>query len=137
MVWVHSFDKLYEAIGEYRVPDLTDRLILSTATHLMIRKRDFIVCRPSRQIGGMKFIEGQCKSRETYKFVPVQLTAAYSTLATRVTRRHYESPFRITTKAALDEYLAARQPEAFPGETIIDTDDLQPKQVAERIKGLL
>ncbi len=137
LVWVHSFDPVYAAIGDYKVPYLTDRLILNVATHLMIRKSNLIVVRPSRSVEGMRFVANQCNSRGDYRFIPVQLTAAYSTLATRVTRRHYESPFRITTAAALDEYLEARSPEAFPGETIIETDDLEPEQVAERIKELL
>ncbi len=123
LVWVHHFDAVYAAIGEHRVPDLTDKLIEATAAYLMKKRKNLIIVRPSRQVHGMECAAVDAQDFD-YKFVPVQLTARYATLATRVTRRHYESPFRITTAAALDEYLAARQPEAFPGETIIETDDL-------------
>ncbi len=136
LVWVHSLDGVYKAVGEHRVPELTDKLMYAVAQYLAGSHRDMIVVRPSRGTHGMRTIHSLAH-RSAYKFVPVQLTAAYATLATRVTRRHYESPFRITTRESLDEYLAARQPEAFPGETIIETDDLEPEQVAARIRELL
>jgi hypothetical protein len=100
----------------------------------MSQKRDFLIVRPSRNADGMRMID---RDMAGYRYVYVQLAARYETLATRVTRRHHESPFRITTEAALDEYLTAREPENWPGETIIHTDDLQPEDVAAKIRGLL
>ncbi len=58
-------------------------------------------------------------------------------LVTRVTRRWTESPYRLTTRAALDEYLADRPEESFPGEFEIKTDNMTPEQVAGRVKELL
>ncbi len=136
VLWVHSFDAVYRIIGEYKTPDLTDKLIRDVACHLMQRNRDFMVVRPSRQTWGMRGVAEEAKSFD-YTFVPVMLTASYATLLTRVTRRWSESPFRLTTKEALDEYLAARREEAWPGEHTIDTDKLTPEQVCGRIKELL
>ncbi len=135
-LWVHHFDAVYRIIGEYKVPDLTDKLIRDVACHLMQRGRDFMVVRPSRQTWGMRGVDEEAKAFD-YTFVPVMLTASYNVLLTRVTRRWSESPFRLTTKEALDEYLAARREEAWPGEHVIDTDKLTPEQVAGRIKELL
>lgn len=135
-LWVHHFDAVYRVIGEYRVPDLTDKLIRSVAAHLMQQKRDFMVVRPSRQTWGMDGVANDAR-REGHTFVPVRLTADYETLVTRVTRRWAESPFRLTSKEALDEYLGGRQGQPFPGEHVIDTTDLTPEQVAGRVKELL
>ena len=136
VVWVHFFDKVYAAIGSHQVPDLTDKLIRATAGHLMAWGRDFIVVRPSRQAWGMECVKADASARG-YKFLPVRLTAAYPVLVQRVTRRWHESPFRVTTREALDEYLAARAEEPFPGEFEVKTDHLTPEQCAGRIKELL
>jgi hypothetical protein len=135
-VWVHSFDPVYAAIGEYKVPSLTDKLIRSTANHLMDAGRDLIVVRPSRQVWGMDGLREDAE-RKRYTFVAVKLAADYKTLVTRVTRRWTESPFRLTTREALDEYRNSRKEEPFAGETVIDTTALTPEQVAGKIKELL
>ena len=135
-LWVHHFDAIYRVIGEYKCPELTDDLILSTATYLMHDKQDFMIVRPTRSAWGMDKVASHARVRG-YTFVPVRLTASYNVLVTRVTRRWSESPFRLTTKAALDEYLGARPESEFPGEHVIDTDRLTPEQVAGRIKELL
>ncbi len=137
MLWVHLFDPVYATVGEHKAPDLTDRLMAAAADYLIHYKgRDLIVVRPSRQIAGMQRIRDDA-SAHGYKFIPVRLTAAYPILATRVTRRWTESPFRLTTREALDEYLADRPEEAFPGEFVVETDRMSPEQVAGRIKELL
>lgn len=136
VVWVHLFDPVYKAIGEYKVPSLTDKLIRSTANHLMDKGRNLIVARPSRQTWGMWSLSKDAAQKK-YTFVPVKLVADYRTLVTRVTRRWTESDFRLTTKEALDEYIGARPEEAFDGEHLIATDDLTPEQVAARVKELL
>lgn len=136
VVWVHAFDPIYKAIGEYKCPDLTDKLIRDVSSHLMERKRDFIVVRPSRQERGMNCVKAPA-TVHGYKFIAVQLIADYVTLCTRVTRRWHESEFRLTTKEALDEYLADRKAEPFDGEHIIDTTKMTPEQVAGKIKELL
>lgn len=136
VLWVHQFDAVYTAIGEHRVPDLTDELMGRTADHLMKAGRDFLFVRPSRSSGSVAYTSGIARANG-YKFLPVRLTAAYPVLAQRVTRRWHESPFRITTREALDEYLAARPEEEFAGEYVIDTATLTPEQVAGRVKELL
>lgn len=136
VLWVHLFDPLYKAIGEYKVPRLTDRLMKAAAMYLMDIGRDFIVARPSRDFASVEKMRLVAALRD-YRFIPVRLTASYNTLITRVTRRWHESPYRLTTKEALDEYLAARPESDFPGETVIDTDKLTPEQVAGKIKELL
>ncbi len=136
VLWVHQFDAVYTAIGEYKVPALTDKLMRATAAHLMERGRDFIAVRPSRQTWGLEGIKADAGSYG-YRFVAVRLTAAYPVLVQRVTRRWHESPHRLTTREALDEYLSARPEEAFPGEFEVKTDSLTPEQVAGRVKELL
>ena len=74
LVWVHHFDPIYAAIGEHRVPDLTDKLIRSVALHLMVQDRSMIVVRPSRQTWGMECVAKDAKANR-YKFVPVRLAA--------------------------------------------------------------
>lgn len=135
-LWVHHFDSVYRSIGEYRVPELTDKLIRDVASHLMNQKRDFLIVRPSRGTWGIECIEREAKYRG-YNFVVVRLTADYDTLVKRVEGRQAESPFRLTTREALDEYLNARRDESFHGEHLIDTVDLSPAEVAGRIKELL
>jgi hypothetical protein len=136
MVWVHQFDAVYQAIGEYKVPTLTDRLIDAVVDYLTLRKKDFVVVRPAREKHSVHAIGVDCELAG-YNFIPVRLTADYRTLTQRVTRRSYESPCRITTKEALDEYLNARPEQPYPGEHVIATDSLTPEQVAGRIKELL
>lgn len=135
-LWCHQYDTTFKVVGEHRCPDLTDKLMRVTANYLMQQKRDLLVVRPSRQTWGMRGIAEEAEAFG-YTFVPVKLTASYQTLVTRVTRRWSESPFRLTTKEALDEYLAARHEEAWSGEHVIDTDKLTPEQVCGRIKELL
>lgn len=136
VLWVHAFDPIYKAIGEYKVPELTDTFMTATASHMMKQGRDIILVRPSRDFESVQRI-----NKAAYwlgcTFVPVRLTASYATLCTRITRRWHDSPFRLTTKEALDEYLNARPESEFPGEHVIDTDKLSPEQVAGRIKELL
>lgn len=136
VIWVHAFDAIYKAIGEYKVPDLTDKLIRDVASHLMSRKRDFIIVRPSRTAWGIENIKQAAKWYHC-KLIVVTLTADTETLYTRVTRRWHESPFRLTTREALDEYLGERKGEAFDGEHTIDTTNLTPEEVAARVKELL
>lgn len=135
-IWVHHFDALYRVLGSYKVPDLTDKLIRDVASHLMIQGRDFMIVRPSRTTWGMECVarEGRMKG---YKFVAVKLTADYDTLVSRVQSRVAESPFRLTTKEALDEYLESRREECFPGELVIDTTAMALADVAARIKEAL
>lgn len=135
-LWVHHFDAVYRVIGEHKVPDLTDKLIRCTAAHLMQRKRDFFIVRPSRGTWGMDCVRYEAETHG-YKLVNVKLTASYNVLVQRVTRRWHESPFRLTTKEALDEYLGARPEQPYDGEHCIDTDKLTPEQIAGRIKELL
>jgi RNase adaptor protein for sRNA GlmZ degradation len=135
-VWVHDFNATYKAIGEYKVPDLTDKLMREVCHHLMGRRADFLAVRPSRQTWGMWSLSKTAAMRG-YTFVAVKLTADRSTLVQRVTRRWNDVEFRITTEEALDEYLNARREEDFAGEHVIDTTDLTPEQVAGRVKGLL
>ena len=139
VLWVHHFDAVYKAIGEYRNSKLTTDMMMPAVLHVLNQKRDLIIVRPTRDPWIIKVIEAECKilkSRQ-FTFVPVRLTANYATLCTRITRRWHESPFRLTTKEALDEYLAARPESEFPGEHVIDTDKMTPEQVAGRIKELL
>ncbi len=135
-VWVHLFDPVYTAIDDHKVPDLTDKLIRSTANHLMERGRDLIVVRPSRQTWGMWSLAEDAKLKG-YTFVAVKLVADYRTLVTRVTRRWTDSPHRLTTTEALDEYRASRKEEPFDGEAVIDTTALLPEHVAGRVRELL
>ena len=135
-LWVHQLDVLFKVIGEYRVPRLTDRLLSEVASYLMGRGKDFIFVRPSRDAASVKSI-AELAAANGYNFVPVRLAASYDTLVTRVTRRWAESPFRLTTKEALDEYLEARPESAYPGEHVIDTDNLTPEDVAGKVKELL
>ncbi len=134
VLWVHHFDAIYKAIGEYKVPRLTDGLIREVCRHLIAKGKSFIVVRPARERDSVRY---NGTINDDFHFVPVRLTADYATLCTRVTRRWHESPFRITTREALDEYLNARPEEAFPGEHVIDTTHLTPEQVAGRVKELL
>lgn len=137
-LWCHQFDSIYKVIGEYKVPDLTDKLMLSVAEHLMTTGRDFMAVRPSRSNKGILDIWEAAKRHE-YTFIVVKLEASYRTMVTRVTRRWAESPFRLTTKEKLDEYLNERPEEVFhaTGQYVVPTDDLTPEQVAGRIKELL
>ncbi len=134
VLWVHQFDAVYTAIGEYKVPRLTDGLIREVCRHLIAKGKSFIVVRPAREANSVRY---NGSINDDFHFVAVRLTAPYPVLAQRVTRRWHESPFRITTREALDEYLSARPEEEFPGEYVIDTAALTPEQVAGRIKELL
>lgn len=136
VLWVHLLDPVFHAIGQYKVPTLTDKLMRNVAGWLMKEHRDFMIVRPTRDARSLEGIQAEAKSYD-YTFLPVRLTASYATLCTRITRRWHESPFRLTTKEALDEYLNARPESEFPGEHVIDTDKLTPEQVAGRIKELL
>lgn len=139
---MHHFDAVYRAVGDHRVPDLTDRLMAETADWLFERGRSFLIVRPSRDWRSVAGVWIRAKDRG-FRFVAVRLTARYETLVTRVTRRACgnESPFRVCSKAALDEYLSARPEEPWPtdmqGEVEVKTDLLTPEQVVGRIKELL
>lgn len=136
-LWCHHFDAVYRVIGEYKVPELTDMLMRYVARHIIKNQgRDFMIVRPSRNRVGLDHIAPIAR-HHGYTFIPVRLTASYPVLVTRVTRRWAESPFRLTTKEALDEYLGARPESEYPGEHVIQTDDLAPEEVAGRIKELL
>lgn len=138
VLWVHHFDAVYNAIGEYKAPSLTNKLMLATAQFMFERGKNFLVVRPSRDALSVRIMAvDSTRYRHQYKFIPVRLTASYRNLCTRVTRRWHESPFRLTTKEALDEYLDARPEQPFDGEHVIDTDNLTPEQVAGKIKELL
>lgn len=142
VLWVHHFDAVYKAIGEYKCPVLTNHLMASVVKHLIYQRHvNFMVVRPSRDISAMNVVKKHCETfavhKPNYTFIPIRLTADYKTLCTRVTRRWHDSPFRLTTKEALDEYLADRPESEFPGEHVIDTTDLTPEQVAGKIKELL
>ena len=138
VLWVHHFDAVYKAIGEHRVPRLTDDLMNAVADYLTGQLRNFIIVRPTRDTTALKNL-GMTAGPEWRKSgaVLVRLPADYATLCTRVTRRWHESPYRITTREALDEYLNARPEEPFAGEHVIDTTHLTPEQVAGRVKELL
>lgn len=138
VLWVHLLDPIYKCIGEYKVPGLTDHLMQAVAAQIMCMasKRNLMIVRPSRDEGSVSLIANTAV-HYCYTFLPIRLTASYATLCTRVTRRWHESPFRLTTKEALDEYLNARPEQPFPGEIVIDTDAMTPEQVAGRIKELL
>lgn len=135
-IWVHSFDEIYKAIGNYKCPDLTDRLIRDVSAYMMQQKRDFLIVRPSRTTWGMECIAREARYNG-YKFVAVKLMASYDTMLARVANRPNESPFRLTTKEALDEYLSSRKEEAFAGEVVIETDGVTAEGVAARVKELL
>lgn len=135
-LWVHHLDSLYRAIGEYRLPTLTNDILELAAAYMMSQQKDFMFVRPSRESRSVQSIAMRAMGYD-YTFVPVRLTASYQNLVTRVTRRWAESPFRLTTKEALDEYLESRPEQPYAGETVIDTDALSPEQVAGRIKELL
>ena len=136
VIWVHLLDPIYKTIGQYKCPALTDKLIRAVAWEVMGSGRDLIVVRPSRQVNGVHELHHDAMSWG-HKFIPVKLTAAYPVLVTRVTRRWTESPYRLTTREALDEYLADRAEESFPGEFEVKTDHMTPEQVAGRVKELL
>lgn len=135
-LWVHHLDSLFRVFGEHRLPRLTDEILTLAACYMTTTGRDFIFVRPSRDAESVHRIM-VATEKSGYRFIPVRLTASYNVLVTRVTRRWNESPFRLTTKEALDEYLQARPESEFPGEVVIDTDKLSPEQVAGRIKELL
>lgn len=135
-LWVHQLDSLFKIIGDYKVPSLTDKIMRDVSNHIMQSGRDFMVVRPSRQARALDVIKAEA-DKFGYRFIPVQLTASYDNLVTRVTRRWAESPFRLTTKDALDEYLGSRKAEAFDGEHLIDTDNLTPEEVAAKVRELL
>lgn len=137
-LWVHHLDPIYRVIGDYKVPKLTDTIMRAVADHLCEKGKDFLFVRPSRDIESVFSIRDMVmRFHPSYTFVAVKLTAPYATLVTRVTRRWAESPFRLTTQAALDEYLGARPESDYPGEHVIDTEKLSPEMVAGRIKELL
>lgn len=137
-LWVHQLDSVYRVIGNYKVPRLTDTIMRAVANHLCEDGKDFLFVRPSRDSESVYSIRDMVmRFHPGYQFVAVKLTASYQTLVTRVTRRWAESPFRLTTKESLDEYLNARPESDFPGEHVIDTTALTPEQVAGRIKELL
>jgi hypothetical protein len=137
MLWVHDFDAVYKAIGEHRVPLLTDRLMGATARYLMETGQNLIYVRPSRSKESVAGIRHAAIEDYGFSFTSVRLWARYSVMCQRVERRWHESDFRVTTKAGLDEYLSARPEEPFAGETCIETSDLEPEEVAAKIKRLL
>lgn len=135
MLWVHLFDPVYRLVGDHRVPALTDELMTATATHLMSSGRDFLVVRPSRWWGSVSDVRTEAEGRG-YRFVLVRLAAEYPTMLSRVLSRSDRSEFRISTKEALDEYLAAR-PAVELDETVIDTTRTGPELVARRVVSLV
>ncbi len=140
-LWVHHFDAVYKAIGEHRVPRLTNTLIDAVVVHLMSENRiwnldrNIIVVRPARQSWAVQTISLEALEYG-YRFIPVRLTASYETLLDRTCSRE-PTGFRIHDGASLDEYLNSRPLEEFPGEHVIATDALTPEEVADKIKGLL
>jgi shikimate kinase len=135
-LWVHHWDSLYRVIGDYKVPDLTDRLMRVAANYLMEQKRSLLVVRPSRQIRGMDCVREE-GNKFGYTFIPVRLTATYETMLARVESRQNESPFRVNTREGLDEYLNSRKEEEFIGESVIETDKMTAEEVAAKIRELI
>lgn len=139
VLWVHDFDAVYRAIGEHRDPYLTDDLMNAVAKRVMTSGRDFMIVRPSRDWVSVSEVEREAVYRE-YRMVVVRLTADYGTLQERIAARVVggdSSPFRVSTKAALDEYLSARPDTDYPGECVIPTDGIGPEIVARRIVELV
>jgi hypothetical protein len=135
VVWLHRFDVVYEVAGGNPGPKLMDDVLLPVVRHLLTAGQNVIFVRPAR---GRESVEGvrQVARELGCGFVLVRLTAAPETLSQRVSSRPL-LPFRIQTPAELDDYRNARPLDRLMGEHVIDTTDLEPGQVAGRIKGLL
>lgn len=135
LCWLHSLDGVYQIVGHHPPPDVMDAVMRPVVEYLMRQRRNILFVRPARTRLSVESVARQAKDLG-YDFVCVRLAAGYRTLLGRVCSRG-PSEYRVYDSNGLDRYLDARPLESYPGEHVIDTDDLTPEQVAERVKGLL
>ncbi len=130
--WFHELkNAVYDIVKEHRIPRLMDELTAPIIKYLLDKQQDIIYIRPSPDQETIDNIRRLVEEKEGYKFVLVQLTAAYDTLRERVLKR--DDPYRIHTIEDLDSYLSGRANAQIDGELIVSTDGLSPLEVAKQV----
>ncbi len=130
--WFHDLkNAVYNIVKEHRIPRLMDELTVPVIRFLLDRGDNVIYVRPSPDKETVENIRKAVESYPDYEFHVIRLEAAYDTLLERVSGR--DDPFRISGKKDLDEYVRSREVADVEGESIIKTDGLPPKEVAQQV----
>lgn len=130
MLWFHDL---------YRLPD-PDPVVIATivlpglAMRLQSGK-DLVFVRPARLRSTVEEVINLA-THCGYSSMVVRLTASRAKLVSRVMERE-KFPWRVSDSKGLDKYLANGGAEDYPGESIIETDNLTPEEVASFIERLV
>jgi len=150
LLWVHDFDRIIQTIGIEGLQNgdhayLMDRLVAPVIQFILERRCNLIFVRASRgkhtvesvkRIVEQHNLAWQAENHPPYRLCIVNLSAPYETLLKRVEKRG-PAACRVHDKEGLDRYLNARPEINDLGESAVNTDRLDPQEVAEDIKWAL
>jgi hypothetical protein len=135
LFWFHDLkNSVQDIVGDTRIPRLMDAVTAPVLEYLLQHGHDVIYVRPSPDRETVDAVGRLVGRYSDYTFHPVQLSAGYDTLLSRVLSRN--DPYRIHHKNDLDVYLQRVIAEV-PGEFIIHTDGLSPATVSRTIQASL
>jgi hypothetical protein len=107
-----------------------DEVTMPILRYLLDNGQSIIYVRPSADKETIEHIHDLVRKYPDYTFHPVRLGASYETLLARVTQR--DDPYRIGNKEGLDDYLK-RGTATVEGELVIETDELTPDEVSQKV----
>ena len=136
LFWFHDLkNTVYEIVKEHRIPRLMDEITAPVIKHLLEKGESVIYVRPSPDKETVNNIRKIVELYPGYDFQVVRLNADYDTLHSRVTERN--DPYRISDKESLDKYLNERSVADIDGEYLVETNNLSPEEVTEKILKLI
>lgn len=132
LFWFHDIkNAVQDIVGSREIHHLMDAVTKPIISTLLETGQSIIFVRPSLDRETVVGVRDLVLGNLRYGWHLITLTASYESLKKRVTNRH--DPNRIQDTAALDHYIAKRPFCPFEEETIIDTTNLAPDEVANRI----
>lgn len=132
LFWFHDIKNPIQAIvGNREIHRLMDAVTKPIIATLLEAGRSVIYVRPSPDRETVVGVRDLVLENPRYRWHLITLTASYEALKGRVTNRH--DPNRIQDAAVLEQYIAKRPVCPFEDETIIDTTNLTPSEVSDRI----
>lgn len=132
LFWFHDIkNAVQNIVGSREIHRLMDAVTKPIISMLLETGQSIIYVRPSPDQETVVGVRDLVRGHTNYQWHLVTLTASHAALTERVTNRH--DPNRIQDTAALDRYIAKRPFCPFEEETIIDTTNLAPDDVADRI----
>lgn len=132
LFWFHDIkNAVQDIVGSREIHRLMDAVTKPIISTLLETGQSIIYVRPSPDRETVVCVRDLVLGNLRYQWHLITLTASYESLKRRVTNRY--DPNRIQDTAALDRYIAKRPFCPFEEETIIDTTNLAPDDVADRI----